>query len=401
MKNILKLFFLILTGSLLLQACKKDNGKDPQIFRIRAITPAPNDSVLTMAGPGQTIVIQGSGLFETQQIYFNGYLSSFNAALLADDNIVVTIPADMPFASLDQSKLNTIRVVTAHGEITYTFPIVPPPPYIDAMTNEMALAGERVTIYGNNFFFIDKVTFPGNIDVTSNITTNPSGTVLEVTVPAGVSATGGPLMVTNRYGVGTSFLLFNDVTTGAICNFDNVNTVNNWSGAIISNSSADFPGNWGNYCRLKYSGIAAGDAAWWQGGRSINIEQSMQWVPVANLGDPPANWAVKFEINTKEPWKGGMMLVDRNYGFNYQARYEPWVSAGGEYKSEGWKTVVIPMTNFKQNAGTGSGFTNLTTFLGADGKGGMNVFFVNNGSGATAIASFDVAVDNFRVARIK
>lgn len=404
MKHTIKLLLLVLaTGTMLLHtACNKnDNDGAPQIARIRAITPAPNDSVLTKAGPGQTIVIQGSGLASAQQVYFNGYLSPFNSALLADDNMVVTIPADMPFASLDQSQLNTIRVVTKYGEVTYTFPIVPPPPVIESMTNEMAAAGERVTIYGNNFFFITKVTFPGNVDVTTNIVTNPSGTTLEVTVPAGVSATGGVLLVTNRYGVGTSLLRFNDVNTGVICNFDNINTINNWAGVTISNDGTAFPNNKGNYARMTYTNIAAGDGAWWQGGRSINIEVASQWVPVANLGEPPANWAVKFEINTKVPWKGGRMLVDKDYGWNYQARYEPWAAAGGEFKSDGWKTVVIPLSNFKQSGGTGAGFTSLSTFLGTSGTGGFNIFFVNDGTGATVIESFDTAIDNIRVAKIK
>jgi hypothetical protein len=245
------------------------------------------------------------------------------------------------------------------------------------------------------------VTFPGNVDVTTNIVTNASGTTMEVTVPAGVSATGGPLTVTNRYGVGTSFLRFNDLNTGVLCNFDNINTINNWAGVTISNDATAFPNNTGTYARMTYTGVAAGDGAWWQGGRSINIETAGQWVPVANLVDPPANWAFKFEINTKVPWKGGMMLIDKDYSFNYQARYEPWAAAGGEYKSEGWKTVVIPLSNFKQSSGTGAGFTSLSTFLGTSGMGGFNIFFVNNGAGATAIPLFDVAVDNMRVARIK
>jgi hypothetical protein len=266
------------------------------------------------------------------------------------------------------------------------------------MTNEMAVAGERVTLYGANFFFVDKVIFPANIDVTTNIITNPAGTILQVTVPPGV--TPGPIKVTNRYGTGTTFWSFNDVNTGVICNFDNINTINNWAGVTISNDGTVFPNNKGNYARMKYDNIAAGDAAWWQGGRSINIEVSSLWVPTANLSDPPANWAVKFEINTKLPWKTGRILVDKDYSFNFQSRYEPWASAGGEFKSEGWKTVVLPLSTFKKNAGTGAGFTNIADFL-PSGTGGFNIFFVNDGTGAATIPAFDVAIDNIRVTRIR
>ncbi|MDP4265530.1 MAG: glycan-binding surface protein [Bacteroidota bacterium] len=390
----------VTAGMLMLTGCKKDNEKAPQITRLRAITPAPNDSVLTKAGPGQTIVIQGQYLGTAKEIYFNGYPAPFNAALFSDQNLTVTIPADMPFASLDTSKLNTVRVVTAFGEVTYKFPIVPPPPVITSMSNEMAVAGDHVTINGNNFFFVDKVIFPGNIQVSSGLTANSSGTTLDLTVPPGITQ-GGTIQVVNRYGIGTSLLLFNDATTGVLCNFDNVNTLNNWAGATISNDAVAFPSNRGNYARLTYSNIIAGDWVWYCCGRSLNDEVSLPWVPVANLGDPAANWALKFEINTKVPWKNGTILLDKDYGWNYQGRFEPWNTGGTptDYKSDGWKTIVVPLSEFKQGNGTTTPAPNLTALLGASGKGGFNLYVIN--AGTTTVASFDVAFDNFRVARIK
>src|SRR5690348_3960257 len=103
-------FFFVALAYLITQtSCnKEDSGAKPTIKQLRAITPAPNDSVLTKAGPGQTVVIQGENLATTMQIYFNGYPAPFNSALFSDNNLAVTIPADMPFASLDQSKLNTV-----------------------------------------------------------------------------------------------------------------------------------------------------------------------------------------------------------------------------------------------------------------------------------------------------
>jgi hypothetical protein len=392
-------FFFALAYLITQTSCnKEDSGGKPSITQLRAITPAPNDSVLHKAGPGQTVVIQGANLATTAQIYFNGYPAPFNSALFSDENVVVTIPADMPFASLDQTKLNTVRLVTKFGEVTFSFPIEPPPPIITSMTNEMALPGERVTLFGNNFFFIEKVIFPGNIEATTNIVTNASGTTLEVTVPAGVTQ-GGALKVVNRYGTGTSLLLFNDLVTGVLLNFDNVNSINNWAGVGISSSSTDFPGNRGTYARMTYTGVAAGDGAWWQGGRSINVEQTFQWVPLANLNEPLDNFAMKFEVNTKVPMKGLTLLLDKDYSFNFQGRFEPWKATGGEYKSEGWKTFVVPLSNFKKDAGNGAAPANLKALLGDDGNGGMNVFVVNSSN--AAVASFDMAIDNFRVVRIK
>jgi Surface glycan-binding protein B xyloglucan binding domain len=391
-------FFFVIASILVLSGCKKENTKGPEITRLRAITPAPNDSVLTKAGPGQTIVIQGQYLGTTREIYFNGYPAPFNSALFSDQNVTVTIPADMPFASLDTSKLNTVRIVTAFGEVTYKFPIVPPPPVIISMSNEMALPGDHVTINGNNFFFVEKVIFPGNIQVTSGLTANASGTTLDLTVPAGATQA-GTIQVVNRYGTGTSLLLFNDAVTGVLCNFDNVNTLNNWAGAAIENDPATFPSNRGSYAHLVYSGVIAGDWVWYCCGRSLNDEVSLPWVPAANLNDPIDNWALKFEVNTKVPWKNGTILLDKDYGWNYQARYEPWNGLAADYKSNGWKTVVVPLSQFKQGNGTTNAPANLTSLLGASGKGGFNLYFIN--AGTTTVATFDVAFDNFRVERIK
>ena len=393
------LFLLFIVGVIaLINGCKKDNNSNPPVIEnLRAITPAPNDSTLTKAGPGQTVVIQGKNLATTKEIYFNGYPAPFNSALFSDVNVTVTIPGDMPFATLDQSNLNTVRLVTAFGETTYSFPIVPPPAVITSMTNEMAVAGDHVTIYGNNFFFIDKVVFPGNVEVNSGITTNDAGTTLDLTVPSGITD-GGPIQVVNRYGAGVSLLLFNDVTTGVLCNFDNVNTLNNWAGAVISNDGTDFPGNSGNYARLTYSNIPAGDGTWWCCGRSLNDETPLLWVPVANLSDPLDNWAMKFEINTKVPWKNGSVILDKDYSWNFVGRFSPG-SSGTDYNSNGWKTIVIPLSQFKNSNGTGTAASNLTTLLGAAGTGGFNLYFVNYDT--APVASFDAAFDNFRVEKIK
>ena len=143
-------------------ACKKStSGTVPVITGLRAPSPAPDDSSLTMAGPGQVVVIQGSGLAAAIQILFNGYPAAFNSALFADNTIIVAIPADMPFASLDPEQLNTVKVITPYGEASYDFPIIPSAATITGMSNENPVAGDRVTIYGSSFFFVEKVIFPG------------------------------------------------------------------------------------------------------------------------------------------------------------------------------------------------------------------------------------------------
>lgn len=381
-------------------SCKKDSAAPPTITRVRANLPNPNDSTLSSAGPGQWVVIVGSNLASTSQIYFNGYPGAFNNGIFSDTSMVVQIPADMPFATLDQTKLNTIRVVTGFGEVTYKFPIKPDAPVITSMSNEMAVAGETVEIYGNNFFYIDKVVFPGAIAVTTGITTNNAGNKLTVTIPAGIT-TGGTISVVNRYGTGTSILLFNDMVTGVIHNWDNVSNYS-W-GASSSNNSVNFPNNRGTYGTMNSSALNAGDFGWWNGNRSFNTN-SGQWVPVANLSETLDKFAVKFEINVTAAWNGASIYILKDYNWTYVARYEPWLNNGtaGNFTTSGWQTIVMPLSKFKKKAngqdGTGDPAASLTALLGAAGKGSIHFFLVNSGT----VKSTDVttAIDNIRIVRI-
>jgi len=383
-----------------LYSCHKDNEGTPLITRLRASTPAPNDSVLTSAGPGQTVVIQGANLSSASKILFNGYPASFNAALFSNENLVVTIPADMPFASLDQSKLNTVTVVTAHGQVTFTFPIVPPPPVIASMSHENATGGTQVTINGNNFFFITKVIFPSSKEVTSGITTNATGTTLTVTVPTGIT-TGGKISVLNRYGTGVSPFPFCDFTTGVICNFDNVNNFS-W-GSPVESATTTFPGSTGSYAHLKQSNIGGNSWEWYNGNRGV-ITNHVDWVPTANLNDPIGNYALKFDVYVKQPFSTGCLYIgpmpDDNWVYMY--RYEPWKSTAN-YTTSGWTTVTISLDQFKAKDGNGTNgaganVTNLKDLIGNIDEV-VKMMFVNDTS--TPIAELDMGIDNIKVIKVK
>jgi hypothetical protein len=93
----------------------------------------------------------------------------------------------------------------------------------------------------------------------------------------------------------------------------------------------------------------------------------------------------------------------KDYDWTYLARYEPWVNTGGApFTTNGWITVVIPLTQFKTNAngvdGTGSPAVNLATLVGS-GSGSLSVMLVNNGAAATS--AIDMAFDNFRIEKIQ
>jgi len=397
-KNFYHILLLVVVSSLLaMTGCKKDDAGmgAPTIKQIRAISPKPNDSVLTAALPGQIVVIQGNNLASATQILFNGFAATLNSALFSDSNLVVTVPR-IAWDSIPTGKLNTVEVVTATGRVTYTFKITPPLPVITSLSNEMALAGSTLIINGNGFYGISKIIFPGNISVT-NFTVSGI-TTITVTVPAGITQ-GGPLQVVGQYGIGTSILRFNDFTTGMLTTFDDGNY--SWGSYEITNNATLFPGNIAKYSHIAVASIGGGDFAWYDGVRSMNTN-GVTWVPSSRLTDPVGSYALKFEMSLRKPWAGASIYFVKDYSWNYVARFEPWKGRSAAYTTNGWETVTIPLTQFKTKAngldGSGDPAISLGALLGG-GNGSLSLMLLN--SDATAAPAFDAAFDNFRVVKIQ
>jgi len=389
---------------LLFAACKKTGSSGPVLTGVRYYAPAPDDTAMASLTPtGQWVVLEGRNLQNAVQILIDGVPASFNHALFSDTSAVVQLPSVIPFNSVAAGDANTIKYTTTSGSTTFSFNIVVPPPAITTISDEMANPGDSVWIRGANFFLISSINFAG-ADVTS-YNVSEDGTTLAFVVPP-LSGAGGPLSITTKSGTTATPFNVEDNTTGVLCNFDNVNTYQWWS-AGTSNSSTDYPGNNGTYAILNTGGpLTNGDGSWWNGGRSINCN-SAQWVPVSNLNDPMANWALKFEVSVTSPWNGSSIFLAHNGDWTYIARYEPWKGANGAspFKTSGWQTVTIPLTQFlsKPNGGkdgTGLMATDLTTLLGASGNGSINAYVMNDGS-APAATGLVVAIDNFRVVKVK
>ena len=393
------LLVLLAAVALMQPGCKKDSSSStgtPVITHIRNYVAHPGDSLLTSVGTGQWVVISGKNLKGALQINFDGVKGSFNDAWFSDTSAIVLIPAVIAFPTVPAKQLNTIQYVTTHGQTTFSFSIVPPAPTIAGISNEDANPGDSVKINGFNFFFIQSVTY-GGVNVTDYKESN-DGTSISLAVPASVTSTGGIVSVTTKSGSASTLYNVSDFTTGVLNNYDNVNNFS-W-GSSTSNSSSAYPGNNGYYGLLNGTAVPANDDSWWNGGRSINLNAAT-WVPTANMSDPVSDYALKFEINVKVPWAAGSINVIKDYSFNtYMAVYRPWKTASGAtvpFTTKGWQTVVIPLTNFRTNGGTGVQPSSLSDLLGS-GSGSLNMLF--NNDGPSVIANYEIAIDNIRIIKI-
>lgn len=392
-----KILYSLAVAYILLCGCKKDTSNSPVITGVRNYSPAPGDSVLNSLEPGQWVVLLGHGLKGATQIAFNGVPASFNSALFSDTSAAVQVPSVIPFPSVPTDQLNTIRYVTPQGATTFTFKIAAPAPTITSISNENANEGDSVRIYGLNFFFIKSISFAGTAITAYEGSTD--GTSVGFIVPALTQS--GPVIITTQSGADTTVFNVNDVTTGVLCNFDDINSYS-WGASGTSNSNPLFAGNRGYYAIMTDPVLNPNDWSWWNGGRSINTN-GVQWVPVDSLNVPVGDYAFKFEVNVPAAWNGGSIYVVKDYSTAYVGRYEPWKDANGNtsnFSTTGWRTVTIPLSAFLTNNGTGTAASSLKDLLGNSGAGSAHIWLINNSASATA-TGFNAAFDNLRVVKIQ
>ncbi|RYY56378.1 MAG: hypothetical protein EOO09_06710 [Chitinophagaceae bacterium] len=402
------ILFAVLAGSLLsLSSCEKDNDGPPVINEVRLLDPLKRDSFFTESLAGIFIVIQGNGFSGLQQLYINGLEATFNSALNTDNNIIVQIPLETPTEAVPDVP-NNIRVVTTHGEASFAYRIlVPPPaPLFTWASNENAVAGEVVTFRGTDLAGLTQLVFPGG--TTSNtFTVNPAGTELVVSIPAGITGS-DTIRMNGQFGSGKSMFVYDNYRapkTGFLANFEDGDTFFGWQywGGNKTNS-AGFAANTGNYIQVKpSSSINAGDGGWYADNRAVMVAAGA-WVPNDQLAEPIANYALKFEISVKTPWKNGSLIIAPNGNFNILARYAPWETApGNEFKTTGWRTVTIPLNTFHVGTGNydpaGPPPVNIAAMTGGGNSATMQIMLYNDSE--TPLPAFDAAVDNVRIVRIK
>ena len=109
-----------------------------------------------------------------------------------------------------------------------------------------------------------------------------------------------------------------------------------------------------------------------------------------------------------QPWNGGTLYFKTEFaGESFVARYEPWKIPGSNktlaFKTEGWQTVTIPLSQFRSEditLGDGDSVTSLNALLGPTGASSYDLTLKNFASSSTA-TGFYAAIDNIRVQKIK
>lgn len=361
-------------------------------FKLGPAAPTITAISNVFANPGDSCFVLGTNLVLVQNFSYGGTnITSFRSS--PDGSSLGFV---MPAQTANQ------QVVIATKTGTATFQIVATPTII-AISNENASPGDSVYVYGTYLKNIQTLTFAGT-NVTS-FASSADGSSVGFVLPTLTQP--GPVSVTTPFGSATTFYNENDITTGAIANFEWGAQFgwSWWGGASLKSGSPDFPGNSSQYLTLKTSILSSGEGNTWS--NYALLMGSAQWVPTAHLGDPPGNWAFKFEVSIPNGWNGGTFDIQSGLG-TYIARWEPWqVSATttAPYSTKGWMTVTIPLTSFRAKDATlgdgeGAPLSAITDLTGSTGANSCTMYIHNYNASSTA-TGFYGAFDNIRVVQIK
>ena len=392
----MNVFFKYLTLLALLAAvfgansCKKDEVDSSDgpaaVYYIRSTDPALSDSLLTGSFMGSLIAIVGDNLGNTRELWFNDQQATLNPTYITDKTILVNVPSTVPSTVTDK-----MRFVFADGsEKQYDFKVNVPAPVIDSVKCEFVPDGGTLVLVGD-FFFEPKVIFSG--DVQGQITAVEK-TRLEVTVPQGAAP--GPITVQTNFGKVKSKFFFRD-DRNIILDYDG-KAHETWTAPIAQASANPNPAPCsGNYAYFKSSANGA-----WQWANDLTMQY---WATRGRGNVPVATGAIsdlvlKFEANVPIEWKDVRMEIffgpyaddhGRDASGTAIARWRPWTPVK-PYKTDGWVTVTIPLSEFKYNKNDGdddvngtaklhslSGLTNVVMMLfgPANGPNPVHVCFDN------------------------
>lgn len=367
----------------------------PMVSHIRNNAASPDGAIVDAIFPDQQINIVGYNLKGATQITFQGVEADLSSVVYTDSSAIVQVPSD--FSNADITLANMINYTTPLGTAAFHIGIIGPP-LVTNISCENPSEGSTVYIQGYNFVSIDSLKFGGTL--ISDFEASSDGSTLKFVVPN--LTKNGPFMVATPGGKFKTIFNVNDVTTGALCNFDDISPIG-WggSGATVSDNSTDFPGNTGKYAILQNDVVAPWDWQAWNGGRIIILDK-VKWMPATNEADGLDSWAVKFELNVPAGWNGNSLFVSSENN-DYKITYEPWKDATGKtfkFKTEGWQTITLPFSLFRKGWGGTVPPTDLKDLLGNTESCGFAIQTMNISSSNSA-TGLKAAVDNIRVVKIK
>ncbi len=193
--NKLILLLLVLLPGLLLVSCEEEAAED----RLTGSNPSGNTNDVSeritgfdanRSGAGAMLTAQGNNLSGVEQVYIAGDFASNVVA--TDSEVSFTVPVTVPLGMQD-----IVFIFEGPDRATASIEMVSLP-VVNWFDLQEGTEGDEVTVYGNNFGFVESANVGGVAASVSNVTDNS----VTVTVPSGAET--GPIELITEAGNGTS-----------------------------------------------------------------------------------------------------------------------------------------------------------------------------------------------------
>ncbi len=258
---------------------------------------------------------------------------------------------------------NTIRLANDNNETTIEFEIRSSAPTITNISNTLPNPGEEITVYGTGLIEVTKVVFPGDIEVTDGITYDEEdGEFFAVTVPAGVSESGGSIYIESANGGAYSPAYFN-FKEGVILNFDGMGAIGEFGNTITQDQLESSPIGEGNVSQGTYVPHRPAGIDSFEAGKNRASEVfttgaeswRTQLTPFIPATTPLDQVAFQFDVYVPDAWEGSgflkILLINNFNGGEWTGgvyNYVPWIVDGEveAFQTTGWTTVTVPFTDF-------------------------------------------------------
>lgn len=339
--NKLLLIILLIVGvASVFSACKKEETATPTVSYVRVTRPEASDSLLIGAGQGQLIAIIGDNLQDAEQIWFNDQQARITPTYITKTSILVSVPTQIP-----TTVNNKLRILFKNGyELVHNFQVQISKPVVSSMASEFVNEGDIATINGNYFYAPVTVTFTGG--ATGTIVSRKDQELM-VQVPAGAQP--GPITIKTNFGEVKSSFWFRDNRNLLITGDPHEGW---WGTYLITNPN---PANGdpvkisGNYYRFKkIVGAWVWDQPEVAGGPAVNMPTHGKNVPDDAILNP-ANYNVKFEINTLKPYNKNRIILNVGLSKAPGSTDESSAQDNNAYiwqppydSKKQWNTITIP-----------------------------------------------------------
>lgn len=288
------------------------------------------------------LTITGTELDLVVQVLFTGG-TQVPVTNPSETEIIVTVPSGTVSGPITIVTTNGTQITSAESLTILASNV----PIITSMPLTMK-PGQMITLIGEKLDLLTDVIFPGEVKAT--MFGEKTATKLEVVVPMTVTKGKGKIKfvtIDNEFMESPEVMItgvdpVKDPTL-VYFNFDNLNSWWGDAGAAENDPALSLDGT--NYWRVnkQCSGFTG---LFWRNGKND--------FPADRIGTDVAKYVVKFDINILEPMTGGQLrLRFKGTEGDYWYCWAPWAESGS-YKTDGWMTVTIPITDFRDNYGSGA-----------------------------------------------